>query len=130
MSDNDSSTSATPAGTAATSGSAAASATGTSAVPAWELLWAVGDPVRWAVLRELLAGQPLTVQELAARTRNNPNPMGKHLKILLDAGAVTVVTPPDTDGRKTHYTVPEKFRRTDADGQPVIDYGVCVLRFP
>jgi len=56
--------------------------------------------------------------------------VSKHLRVLRDAGALVVVAAPDGDGRKQHHAVPERFRRTDDAGRPVIDYGVCVLRFP
>lgn len=67
--------------------------------------------------------------ELADVTRRSPDLMSRHLKILREAGAVGAVSAPDGDGRKQHYVVPEKFRRADEAGRPVIDRGICVLRF-
>jgi DNA-binding transcriptional ArsR family regulator len=93
------------------------------------LLKAVSDPVRWNILRELISSAPLSVQELAVRVGGKPSQMSKHLALLRAAGALTVVSAPDGDGRKAHHAVPENCRRTEA-GRPVIDYGVCVLRFP
>ena len=91
-------------------------------------LQVVSEPVRWAVLRELAAGSSRSVVELSAVARRQPDVMSRHLKTLRAAGAVVLVDSPDGDGRKQHYAVPEKFRRMEAD-KPVIDYGVCVLRF-
>jgi DNA-binding transcriptional ArsR family regulator len=96
----------------------------------WDFLWAVSDPARWTALRELAGGKSLSVLELAAIAQRTPDLMSKHLKILRVAGAVIVVPAPDGDGRKSHYAVPERFRRTEESGRAVIDYGVCVLRFP
>jgi DNA-binding transcriptional ArsR family regulator len=95
-----------------------------------DLIWALSDPARWAVLRELAAGKSCSVLELSAVVKRSPDLMSKHLKVLREAGAVMVVAAPDGDGRKSHYTVPERFRRTDEAGRPMIDYGVCALRFP
>jgi DNA-binding transcriptional ArsR family regulator len=93
-------------------------------------LWAVSDPVRWAALRELAAGPSRSVLELATVLKRSPDLISKHLKHLREARAVLVVDAPDGDGRKSHYAVPERFRRADESGKPMIDYGVCALRFP
>lgn len=95
-----------------------------------DFLWAVSDPARWPVLRALADGNSLSVLELSAIAGRSPDLMSKHLKILREAGAVVVVPAPDGDARKVHYAVPEKFRRTDESGKPMLDYGVCALRFP
>ena len=95
-----------------------------------DFIWAVSEPARWAALRELASGKSLSVLELAAVARRSPDLMSKHLKSLREAGAVIVVAAPDGDGRKSHYAVPERFRRTDEAGKPMLDYGVCALRFP
>jgi DNA-binding transcriptional ArsR family regulator len=95
-----------------------------------KLLIAIADPLRWAVLRELAGGEALSVQELAGRLRKNANLVSKHLRWLREAGALTVVTSPGADGRKSSHAVPATFLRRDANGKAEIDYGVCVLRFP
>lgn len=95
-----------------------------------DFLWAVSDPARWAALRELAGGNSLSVLELATIAGRSPDLMSKHLKALREAGAVAAVASPDGDGRKQHYVVPERFRRTDESGKAMIDYGVCALRFP
>ena len=94
------------------------------------LLWAVGDPARWAVLRELAGGKSLSVLELASVMGRSADLASKHLKHLREAGAVVLADAPDGDRRKQHFVVPERFRRADESGRPMIDYGVCVLRFP
>jgi DNA-binding transcriptional ArsR family regulator len=93
------------------------------------LLQALADPIRHAVLRELAAGRSRSVQELAGVLKRDPDLVSKHLRVLRDAGAVVVVPAPDGDGRKQHHAVPEAYRRVEPAGGPVIDYGVCVLRF-
>jgi len=93
------------------------------------LLRAVGEPMRWRILRELLAGGPLSVLDLLERLGGLQAQMSKHLKVLREAGAVELVPAPDGDGRKSYHAVPEKFRTKEAD-KTVLDYGVCVLRFP
>jgi DNA-binding transcriptional ArsR family regulator len=95
-----------------------------------DLIWALSDPIRWAVLRELAGGKSFSVLELSVLVKRSPDLTSKHLKHLREAGAVEVVAAPDGDGRKSHYIVPEKFRRLDESGKPMIDYGVCALRFP
>ena len=84
-------------------------------------LQVVSEPARWAALRALSAGPPRSVVDLAAVAGRQPD-------VMRAAGAVVMVDSPDGDGRKQHYAVPEKFRRIEAD-KPVIDFGVCVLRF-
>jgi DNA-binding MarR family transcriptional regulator len=106
----------------------------TAAVPDFsanpsKLLLAVGEPTRWVVMRELLRGKPLTVRELSARAGRKANQMGKHMAVLSKLGIVTPVPSPDGDGRKQCYAVPENFRRADAEGRLMLDFGVCLLRF-
>ena len=94
-----------------------------------KLLQAVGDPIQWSVLRELASCPSRSVQELAAALKHDPDLISKHLRVLRDAGGLTVVASPDGDGRKQYHAVPEMFRRTEPSGKAGIDYGVCVLRF-
>ena len=95
-----------------------------------EFLWALSDPARWTALRELASGRSFSVLELAGMVGRSPDLMSKHLKILREAGAVQLMAAPDGDGRKSHYHVPERFRRQDETGKPMLDFGVCALRFP
>jgi DNA-binding transcriptional ArsR family regulator len=95
-----------------------------------KLLIAIADPIRWAVLRELAAGPPRSVLELAARVRHSDNLVSKHLHWLREAGAVVVLPMPGTDQRISHYGIPPEYLHQNAAGKMEIDYGVCVLRFP
>ena len=93
------------------------------------LVRALGDPVRWAVVRELAAGQPLPVGVLVTRLKRTKSAVSKQLRALREAGAVAAVPVPQADGRQQYYTVPAAFRRLDEAGRPMVDYGVCALRF-
>jgi hypothetical protein len=95
-----------------------------------KLLVAVADPIRWAALRELAGGEALSVQELAGRLRQDANLVSKHLRWLREAGAVVVAKAPGGDGRKSLHVVPANYLGRDAAGKPMIDFGVCALRFP
>jgi DNA-binding transcriptional ArsR family regulator len=91
------------------------------------LLAALGNPVRWQVLRLLATEGPLSVNDLAARTDRAQHSMSKHLQILRAVGAVAMVAGRDGDGRKLFHTLPPGCLRDGANGRE-IDYGVCVLR--
>ena len=79
------------------------------------------------LLSTCLVANALELADVAGRY---PDMMSRHMKTLREAGAVIVVPAPDGDGRKAHYAVPERFRRMDESGKPMIDFGVCALRFP
>jgi ArsR family transcriptional regulator, arsenate/arsenite/antimonite-responsive transcriptional repressor len=67
---------------------------------ALELLSAVADPVRWAVLG-LLGKGTLCVCDLRAQVPVAPNLLSYHLKVLRDAGLVTTAR----RGRWVDYTL-------------------------
>ena len=94
-----------------------------------KLLPAVGDPARWIVLRELAYGPPLALTELARLAQRTPNQMGKHMAVLKKLGVVWSAAPPDGDRRKQAFVLRESFRRTDAEGRLMLDFGCCLLRF-
>ncbi len=82
------------------------------------LITAVSHATRWRILKELSAGEPLLIAELVQRIGGNAELMSKHLGVLRRAGVVL------TRGRlhsivKAHLPEP---------GQPVVDFGHCVLR--
>lgn len=81
---------------------------------------AIGDPIRWAILRELSPGEPLMVVEIARTLKKPPTLISKHLAVLRKAGAVMT-------GRAGLYSIPARFR--PAPGERVADYGYCLLRF-
>ena len=91
------------------------------------LLAALGNPVRWQVLRLLATEGPQSVNDLAARVDRAQHSMSKHLQTLRDAGAVVMVPGTDGDGRKLFHAIPPGCLRDGAQGKE-IDYGVCVLR--
>lgn len=102
----------------------------TESNPAVALLLAVAHPERWAILRELAAGLPLSVQELAQRVGCTPNQTSKHMTALRTAGAVVTVERAGEDGRKQFYSIAEEYRRPSLEGKREIDYGSLGLRFP
>ncbi len=90
---------------------------------------AAADPVRHGILRELAAGVPLPVNELAARLGRWPDLISKHLRVLRDARLIMAVTSVDGDGRKQFHEVPALFRTRDAAGVVALDFGAVLLRF-
>jgi predicted transcriptional regulator len=91
------------------------------------LLAALGNPVRWQVLRLLATEGPQSVNDLAARVDRAQHSMSKHLQILRAAGAVVMAPGTDGDGRKLFHAIPPGCLREGAQGKE-IDYGKCVLR--
>jgi DNA-binding transcriptional ArsR family regulator len=83
-------------------------------------LSAIGHPLRWAILRELSAGEPLMVLELAQRLGRDKSVISKHLATLRRGGAVVI-------GRGRLYQIPAPYLADPAQG--LVDYGHCLLRF-
>ena len=92
------------------------------------ILHALGNPLRWEVLRILALEGPQSVGELGGRMDRAQPAMSRHLTALWKAGAVLAIAPPDGDTRKQFYAIPPEQLRTVPGGKE-IDYGVCVLRF-
>ncbi len=80
---------------------------------------ALGDAGRIRILRELAAGEPLMVKELAARLGKLQPAISRHVAVLREAGMVEV-------GRGGLYQIPVRFL-VDRE-QRVVDYGGCLLR--
>lgn len=93
------------------------------------LLEAIADPVRYRALKELAAGAYLSPTELAKSLGVKVDSMSKHMRVLRDRGVVQLVSPEAGDGRVQYYQIPQRFRVTSDAGRPLLDYGVCVLRF-
>jgi DNA-binding transcriptional ArsR family regulator len=91
------------------------------------LLRALGNPVRWEVLRLLATEGPQSVTVLAARTDRAQHSMSKHMQILREVGAVVMVADANGDGRKLFHALPPGCLHDGVQGKE-IDYGVCVLR--
>jgi len=106
----------------------AATAAAEPAVDMVNLLRALGNPVRWEVLRLLATEGPQSVTVLAARTDRAQHSMSKHMQILREVGAVVMVAGADGDGRKLFHALPPGCLRDGANGKE-LDYGACVLRF-
>ena len=105
----------------------AAPAAAEPAVDMVNLLRALGNPVRWEVLRLLATEGPQSVTVLAARTDRAQHSMSKHLQILRAVSAVVMGPGTDGDGRKLFHAIPPGCLREGAQGKE-IDYGKCVLR--
>lgn len=88
------------------------------------VLAALASDVRWQAMRMMADGSTVCATELAAATGVNVDSAGKHLRVLLTAGAVDVRAGEDT--RRSHYFIPEKFRPQAG----VVDYGFCTVRLP
>lgn len=93
------------------------------------LLEAIADPVRYEALRTLATGLYLTPLDLSKKVQVSHDNMAKHMRLLKARGAVQLVRPVNADGRAQYYQIPARFRQTTDAGRPLLDYGVCVIRF-
>lgn len=85
------------------------------------VIFALDNDIRWGFLDMLVkAGEPLSVAECAQAMERDASLVSKHAAILRDAGLIV-------SGRGNLYRIPAQFIPTP--GQPVVDYGFCVLRF-
>jgi DNA-binding transcriptional ArsR family regulator len=89
--------------------------------PIDKLISALAAPVRWQILGELSAGEPLMVKELGERLNCSPTLISKHMAVLRRAGLVQV-------GRAGVYLIPPQFVRSTAERH--VDFGHCLLRLP
>ena len=105
----------------------AATAAAEPAVDMVNLLRALGNPVRWEVLRLLATEGSQSVNDLAARVDRAQHSMSKHMQILREVGAVVMVADANGDGRKLFHALPPGCLHDGVQGKE-IDYGVCVLR--
>ena len=87
--------------------------------PLDKVIAAIGTPVRWGILGELSAGEPLMVKEIAERLKCSPTLISKHMAVLRRAGMVAV-------GRAGVYFIPQHFVMSTAERH--VDFGHCVLR--
>jgi DNA-binding transcriptional ArsR family regulator len=94
-------------------------ATGTPRPDLERLASALGHTTRWKMLKELSAGEPRTIDEMAKVAGCSYDNASKHLGMLRKAGLVV-------QGRGRLYEVPKSYLPTP--GQPVVDYGHCLLR--
>ena len=83
------------------------------------LVSALGHTTRWKMLKELSAGEPRTIDEMAKVAGCSYDNASKHLAMLRRAGLMV-------RGRGRLYQVPKQYLPTP--GQPVVDFGHCLLR--
>lgn len=79
---------------------------------------ALGDPVRWAILRELAAGESRMVVEIARAIGKPATLVSKHLGVLRKAGVVAIK-------QRLHF-IPRAF--LPEPGKRIVDLGHCLLR--
>ena len=89
--------------------------------PLDKFIAAIGARVRWGILGELSAGEPLMVKEIAEWLKCSPTLISKHMAVLRRAGMVTV-------GRAGVYLIPPHFPISTADRH--VDFGHGLLRLP
>ncbi len=92
------------------------------------VLGAITEPTRLLVLKWLMEGGALSVNDLAARAGCASDAMSKHLRVLRNARLINAVRSPNGDGRMSFHQLPPLFCRTDAAGRPVLDFGSVILR--
>ena len=84
-----------------------------------KLTSAIGSVPRWKMLKELSAGEPRTIAELAKVAGYSYDNASQHLRQLYLAGLIA-------RGRGHVYEIPKQY--LSSPGQPVVDYGHCLLR--
>jgi DNA-binding transcriptional ArsR family regulator len=89
--------------------------------PLNQVIAAIGTPVRWGILGELSAGEPLMVVEIAERLKCSPTLVSKHMAVLRKAGMVS-------SNRAGQYRIPPHFVMNPAERH--VDFGHCLLRLP
>ncbi len=82
------------------------------------LLNAISHPLRWKLLKEMSSGEALLLPELVARVGGSPALVSRHLGVLRSAGLTQL------RGR-LHSIIPAHL---PVPGQPVVDFGHCLLR--
>ncbi len=89
--------------------------------PLGKFIAAAGSPLRWKILGELAAGEPLMVKEIAERLKCSSSLVSKHLAVLRRAGMVMV-------GHAGVYLIPPHFPIATAARH--VDFGHGLLRLP
>ena len=79
----------------------------------------LGDPRRWAMIRELGKGEPLPVSLIARRLGINNDVASKHMAVIRQAGVAKA-------GLGRLYSLTPAFR--PAPGATHIDFGHCLVR--
>jgi len=89
-----------------------------------DFFFALGSEVRWAIFQLLADGKPRRATDVAAVLKRDFDGVSKHLRLMREAGAVSVVT--GEDRRYVWFAIPSKYRREAG----VVDYGWCTIRLP
>ena len=87
-----------------------------------EFFAALGNPIRWEMVRMMAGGRMICARDCAAALGREFDGVSKHLRLLRGAGVVW--SKPAQDRRFELYYIPETIRRADG----VLDYGFCVVR--
>jgi DNA-binding transcriptional ArsR family regulator len=87
--------------------------------PRNKVIFAISTPLRWNILGELSAGEPLMVVEIAERLKCSPSLVSKHIAVLRKTGMVT-------SNRAGQYRIPPAFVMSTAERH--VDFGHCLLR--
>ncbi len=88
---------------------------------------ALGNATRLAMIRRLAAGVTLCVKDFVPLTRMTQDGVCRHIAVLLSAGLVEKVRPPDGDRRKSCYQIPSQFL-VARNGLWELECGSCVVR--
>ena len=83
---------------------------------------ALGNELRFAIVKLLADGRSMSVAMLAKHFAADYENVSKHCRLLLHAGVLGLRA--DGDGRCRWYEIPPAVRVAPG----VLDYGVCVLR--
>jgi DNA-binding transcriptional ArsR family regulator len=85
---------------------------------------ALGNPLRWEILKMLAEGRGLSASQVAARVKRDFDGVSKHLRLMREAGVLTSMR--GEDRRLELYHIPESILRADG----VVDLGFCAIRLP
>ena len=87
-----------------------------------EFFSALGNPMRWELVKIMATGKALSASEAAKAVGRDFDGVSKHLRILRRARVVA--SRRGEDERLKLYYIPEANRRMDG----VLDYGFCVIK--
>ena len=87
-----------------------------------EFFAALGNPLRWEMVRMMAGGRMICARDCAKALGREFDGVSKHLRLLRGAGVVW--SKPAQNRRFELYYIPETIRRADG----VLDYGICVVR--
>jgi len=85
---------------------------------------ALAVPSRWQIVCKLALAQRLSAGEVMTAVGGNQENVGRHLRVLRDAGVLAYE--PGADRRVPLYSIPAAFRKQ----QNELDFGCCIVRIP